>query len=98
MIKKLTAVVGFGAGYVLGTKAGQERYRQIKGMFDGLRGKPQVQKATDKVADVAHDLAGTAKDKVKETVNDTVDKVTSKSVDLDSKAPIAGAAPSGSVL
>ncbi len=29
MIKKATLLVGVGVGYVLGTRAGQERYEQI---------------------------------------------------------------------
>jgi hypothetical protein len=98
MIKKLTGIIGFGAGYVLGTKAGQERYEQIKRMFDDLRGKPAVQKATDTVTEAAHDLADKAKDTVTTKVNETVDKVTHKSVDLTEKQPMEGAAPSGSVL
>jgi hypothetical protein len=98
MIKKLTAVVGFGAGYVLGTKAGQERYRQIKALYDDLRGRPEVQKATETLQSAASDLADKATSKAKETVHDTVDKVTHKQVDLTQKVPMEGAAPSGSTL
>ena len=72
MIKKLTAVAGFGAGYVLGAKAGQERYRQIMTKIDELRGSPQVEKATDVVAAKAVDLTDAVKDKA----NETVEKVT----------------------
>jgi hypothetical protein len=91
MIKKLTAAVGFGAGYVLGTKAGQERYRQIKALYDDLRNRPEVQKATATVTGAASDLA----DKAKDTL---VDKVPHRTVDLADKAPMEGAAPSGSTL
>lgn len=36
MIKKLTLLAGFAAGYTLGAKAGTERYDQIMQGVDGL--------------------------------------------------------------
>ena len=42
MIRKLTLAVGFGAGYVLGAKAGKERYRQIEGKVRELMGRSDV--------------------------------------------------------
>ena len=78
MIKKLTLLVGVGAGYVLGAKAGQERYNQIKTAFADLRGNPRVQQATEAVQSTAQDLA----EKAKESVTDKVDTLTSKTVDL----------------
>ena len=67
MIKKMHLLVGFGAGYVLGAKAGTERYDQLRRSFDDLMGKPQVQQAThavsEAVTDTVTDLAGKAKDK-----------------------------------
>jgi propanediol dehydratase small subunit len=98
MIKKVTLFVGVAAGYVLGTKAGEERYRQITTKVNQLMGKPPVRHATESLQSTAHDLADKAKDAVKDTVNDKVDKLTSKTVDLSDKAPMEGAAPSGSVL
>ena len=108
MIKKLTLVAGFGAGYVLGAKAGTQRYDQIMTQVNGLLGRPEVQKATesakDKATAVASDLADTAKDKASaaaETVKDKVTDATSSDV-VDptpglTGAPIAGAAPSDTV-
>ncbi len=37
MITRLALVVGLGAGYVLGAKAGTERYEQIMTTLNGLR-------------------------------------------------------------
>ncbi len=37
MIKKLTLATGFAAGYVLGAKAGRERYEEIVTRVNGLR-------------------------------------------------------------
>ncbi len=75
MIKKLTLLVGVGAGYVLGAKAGTQRYEQIMGKVNELMGKPAVQNATDSLASSAGQLA----DKAKSTVNDKVESVTGSS-------------------
>ena len=75
MIKKLTLLVGVGAGYVLGAKAGTQRYEQIMGKVNELMGKPAVQNATDSLASSAGQFA----DKAKSTVNDKVESVTGSS-------------------
>ena len=106
MIKKLTLITGFAAGYLLGAKAGTERYDQIMAKLDELMGKPQVKKATDAVVQTASDLG----EKTKSAVNDKVEAVTSSHApatgDLEAttptpkpsgaaKSPMKGAAPSG---
>jgi len=73
VLKKISLLSGFAAGYVLGAKAGTERYDQIRTAVDELMGKPQVQKATGTITQTASDLG----DKAKETVNDKVESVTS---------------------
>jgi hypothetical protein len=40
--------VGFGAGYVLGAKAGRERYEQILQMWNRVSGNPKVQQAAER--------------------------------------------------
>ena len=108
MIRKLTLAAGFGAGYVLGARAGKERYRQIEAKFRELAGKPAVQDMTHNLADTAEQLGEKAKAVVGEKVAVVTDKVTDKMsgndvVDLSSTgktgartapAPMAGAAPS----
>jgi hypothetical protein len=110
VIRKLTLVVGFGAGYVLGAKAGTQRYDQIVGAVRGFLGQPAVQEVTHTLADTATQLGDKAKATVTEKVTEKVtavgDKVTgSDLVDLTSNgksrtgartatAPIPGAAPS----
>ncbi len=74
MLKKLTLVVGFGAGYVLGAKAGRERYQQIEEKFREVAGMPAVQSATANVKDTASEVAETAK----QTINDKADKISEK--------------------
>lgn len=72
MMTKLTLLAGFGAGYVLGAKAGTERYDQIARFAAGLQSKPQVQQAQQRL----HDTAGDLHDKTVDLVNEQVDRVT----------------------
>ena len=53
---KTGLIVGFGVGYVLGAKAGRERYEELRGAWDGFTGNPRVQEAVEK----GKDLVGTA--------------------------------------
>jgi hypothetical protein len=97
VIRKLTLAAGFAAGYVLGARAGKERYRQIETKFRELAGNPTVQDMTSNLADTAEHLGEKAKAVVTEKVAAVTDKVGgSDVVDLDaaSKAPMTGAAPS----
>jgi hypothetical protein len=45
-------LVGFGVGYVLGTKAGRERYEELKASWDQFVGNPSVQRAVSKGREV----------------------------------------------
>lgn len=74
MLKKLTLVAGFGAGYVLGAKAGKERYAQIEAKVREVAGLPAVQSATSSVMDTASGVADTAK----QTINDKVETIADK--------------------
>jgi hypothetical protein len=56
-------LVGLGAGYVLGTKAGQERYQQIVEATSKLRENPGVQRLTGEV----NKTVNVSKDRVAET-------------------------------
>ncbi|WP_409330550.1 hypothetical protein [Trujillonella humicola] len=46
---KLSLALGIGVGYVLGTRAGRERYQQIQQATARLTGRPEVQQAVGKV-------------------------------------------------
>lgn len=94
MFKKLTLAAAVGAGYVLGAKAGKERYAQIEAKVREIAGMPAVQSATATVKDTASSVADTAK----ATVSDKVDQVTGKGdqdvvVDLAPHGAASGAAP-----
>lgn len=74
---RVAALMGFGAGYVLGAKAGRERYEQLQRLYENLIDSPPVQKATGKAKDVAEtgfdqarDLASEGASKVTEAVRE----------------------------
>jgi hypothetical protein len=45
-------LVGFGVGYVLGSKAGRERYDEIRAAWDQFVGNPSVQRVVTKGKEV----------------------------------------------
>jgi hypothetical protein len=61
---KATFVMGFAAGYVLGAKAGRERYEQIMRTARGLSESPTVQSAAGVLQAQATNLVGSAKQAV----------------------------------
>ncbi len=63
-MRKITFLTGFGAGYVLGARAGRERYEQLMQAFDSFRANPKVQQTMSQVQDQASTLAQQAKEKV----------------------------------
>jgi hypothetical protein len=42
---KTGMMVGLGIGYVLGTRAGRERYEELRRMWDDFTGNPRVREA-----------------------------------------------------
>ena len=67
-MKKLLLLAGVGVGYVLGSKAGRERYEQIRSGAKSMAANPKVQAATSKaqetVAAQAPVVADALKDKL----------------------------------
>jgi hypothetical protein len=61
---KATFAVGFATGYVLGSKAGRERYDQIARAARGLSESPAVQSAAGVLQAQAINLVDTAKQAV----------------------------------
>jgi hypothetical protein len=70
---RLGLMLGFGAGYVLGAKAGTERYEQLRRLYDNLMANPKVQEATGK----AKGAVGSGLDQAKDAASTGVSKVTS---------------------
>lgn len=79
MMKKLPLLLAAGAGYVLGARAGRERYEQIKAQAQKVAGNPKVQdaahRAQDAVAAQAAAAAEVAKGKVTDAASTAADKV-----------------------
>ncbi|MFC4783427.1 hypothetical protein ACT8ZV_03070 [Nocardioides sp. MAHUQ-72] len=76
---KLTLIAAGAAGYVLGARAGRERYEQIADGAARVMGNPRVQSAKQQAQDVVAEQAVAAKDavveKAKETASTAADKV-----------------------
>ena len=56
-------IVGFAVGYVIGARAGRERYEQMKKAATQVAQSPPVQKATQAAGAKATELTKAAKDK-----------------------------------
>ncbi|HEU4481225.1 MAG TPA: hypothetical protein VFS18_05015 [Actinomycetota bacterium] len=69
---RLGLFIGFGAGYVLGAKAGRERYEQLRRLYDNVQSSPGFKRATGK----AKDAVGTGLEQAKGVAGDSVSKVT----------------------
>ena len=57
MGSKAGFVVGVGVGYVLGAKAGRQRYEDITRWWHQFTGSPSVHRAAEKTTDVASESA-----------------------------------------
>jgi hypothetical protein len=70
---KILLVVGFGVGYVLGARAGRERYEDIKRVAGNFWNSPRVQRqideAEDFIKDKTPDAVGVLASGVKKVVN-----------------------------
>lgn len=70
MMKKLMLLGAGAVGYVLGAKAGRERYEQISRQAAKLRNNPAVQQKVDEAKHVAKDAAESASHKVREKAHE----------------------------
>jgi hypothetical protein len=74
-MKKLMLLAAAGVGYVLGTKAGRERYEQMKRTVTKVKNDPRVQEKAQQAADLAREQAPVVKDKVSAGAHAAADKV-----------------------
>ena len=65
-------VTGAAIGYVLGTRAGRERYEQIRRTYRRIAENPTVQETAGLVRAQAEALTDTTKEKVRTKVRDTI--------------------------
>jgi hypothetical protein len=63
-MKKLLVLIAAGAGYVLGARAGRQRYETIRSSFLKVKNNPTVQEKAGQVAGVAKEQAPVVKEKI----------------------------------
>jgi hypothetical protein len=81
---KILFVAGLGLGYVLGTRAGREKYEELRQAALKVWNDPRVQKGVDNVEDFVKDKAP----EVAEFVSDNAKKVVAQ---VQGKKPAASA-------
>ena len=91
---KVLFVVGLGVGYVLGTRAGRERYEQIKSQAQSVWRSPKVQEKATQAQDYAREKAPVVKEKAAEAAAAAKEKVSSSDT---SSAPYPTSASTGTV-
>ena len=88
---KILLLTGLAVGYVLGTRAGRERYEEIKSAANKLWNDPRVQKpvkqAEEFVKDKAPDVAEFVTDGVKTVVNKVSGKTEAPATKPAAKKP-----------
>lgn len=89
---KILFAAGLAVGYVLGTRAGRERYEQLKRAAQGFWNDPRVQRRVDQVEDFVREKAP----EVAEFVSDGAKKVVGQMTGGGRTAKPAGKTPSGS--
>jgi hypothetical protein len=72
---RITFLGGLAAGFVLGARAGRERYEQMKRLGRSVADSPAAQQAAGAVQAQAAGLAKTARQKVADGLHDRVPKI-----------------------
>ena len=75
-MKKLTLLAAAGVGYVLGAKAGRERYEQIMSGVNRVTSDPRVRAKASDAGHLIKEQAPVVKDKVADAASTAKDKVT----------------------
>ncbi len=89
---KAAFAAGFGFGYVLGSRAGRERYEQLSRMAHDLAESPAVQSAAGVLQAQAERLLGQARSKVTEKVSSAMG---GQQVDVGSYPSVSTPTPNG---
>ena len=85
--------IGFGAGYVLGAKAGRDRYEQLHRLYQNVQASPAFQKATGKAKEAVGTGLGQAKGLASEGVSKVSDAVKDRRASNDHPAGGLSVAP-----
>ena len=89
-MSKLTLGVAFAAGYVVGAKAGRDRYEQIRAGAQKVAENPRVQQVATTAKEKAGEVASSAAETVKEKASDAVGAAKEKAAET---GPTINAAP-----
>jgi hypothetical protein len=76
-MRKLLLLAAFAAGYVLGARAGRERYEQIMQTVTKVRNDPRVQERAHQAVDLAREQAPVVAGKVSGAAGAAASKVKS---------------------
>jgi hypothetical protein len=93
---KLLFVVGLGVGYVLGTRAGRERYEQIARAADRVWNQPAVQQGVGAAKEFAASKLGDVSETVLDGVKQFIGSQTSKGRSSSQSSGAARASSSNS--
>jgi hypothetical protein len=83
---KILFVAGLGLGYVLGTRAGREKYEQLKSSVMKFWNDPRVQRQVDAAESFVKDKAPDVAEFVSDNAKKVVSQVTSRKSTTGSRA------------
>lgn len=86
---KILFVAGLGLGYVLGTRAGREKYEQLKSTAMKFWNDPRVQRQVDAAENFVKDKAPDVAEFVSDNAKKVVSQVTGKKPATGSRASAA---------
>ena len=90
---KASFLVGLGTGYVLGAKAGTQRYEQLRRLYDNVTASPAFRKASGRAKDAATSGLGSAKDLASDGVSKVSEAVRERRSGEDHPAGLSVAPP-----
>lgn len=95
---KILFVAGLGLGYVLGTRAGREKYEELRTAALKVWNDPRVQKQVDAVEDFVKDKAPEVADFVSDNAKKVVAQVSGKkpAASKPAASKSSGSKPAGS--
>jgi len=93
---KILLVVGLGVGYVLGTRAGREKYEEIKKAANKLWNDPRVQRPVHQAEDFVKDKGPEVAEFLADGAKKVVDQVAGKKPSTTTRSTSAKSASSGS--
>lgn len=85
---KLILLAGAAVGYVLGTRAGRQRYEQLKGRADAMWHDPKVQQKVTDAQQAVKDRAPELQEKLTDAASRASDKVRSTMQRHDTEADL----------